>query len=170
MRILASDAYRRQFSGQAGELVGTPFLEFGRELVGAPFIKPQEVLKRLGRTELPGCVLRPLLFEPTSGKWAGQPCAGFQVHVTEPQHFLAYRLSMALLEALLHLYPNQFAWKQPPYEYEYEKLPIDLIIGNQAVREELEHGVEIVALELSWLEDLASFEERRRAVFLYPER
>lgn len=138
------------------------------ELVGAPFIRPQEVLERLNRTELPGCVLRPILFEPTSGKWAGQPCAGFHVHVTEPGCFLAYRLSLALLEALLHLYPHDFAWKQPPYEYEYEKLPIDLIIGNQAVREELENGADIIALEQSWQEELASFEERRCAIFLYP--
>ena len=140
------------------------------ELVGAPFIKPQDVLARLARTELPGGVLRPLVFEPTSGKWAGKPCAGFHVHVTEPGRFLAYRLSLALLEALLHLYPHDFAWKQPPYEYEYEKLPIDLILGDRAVREAVENGAEIIALERSWQEDLAAFDTRRHAVFLYPER
>lgn len=125
------------------------------------------MLRRLARTELPGCVLRPLVFEPTSGKWAGQPCAGFHVHVTEPGRFLSYRLSLALLEALLHLYPQDFAWKQPPYEYEYEKLPIDLILGSSAVREALENGAEIIELERSWQEELAAFEERRRIAFLY---
>ncbi|CAK8720179.1 MAG: Uncharacterized conserved protein YbbC, DUF1343 family [Candidatus Electronema aureum] len=140
------------------------------ELVGAPFIKPQQVLARLSRTDLPGCVLRPLVFEPTSGKWAGHACAGFHIHVTEPRCFLSYRLSLALLEAFLHLYPHDFAWKQPPYEYEYDKLPIDLILGDQSVREALEQGANIVELERSWQEELAAFDERRRVVFLYPER
>lgn len=137
------------------------------ELVGAPFIRPQEVLRLVGKTELPGCLLRPLLFEPTSGKWAGQPCAGFQVHVTEPQRFRAYRLSLFLLKALLQLHPQEFAWKQPPYEYEYEKLPIDLILGDQELRKALESGADIMELEQTWQEELAAFEERRRAVLLY---
>ena len=140
------------------------------ELVGAPFINPQDVLERLNRIELPGCVLRPIIFEPTSGKWAGQSCAGFHIHVTEPRCFLAYRLSLALLEALLHLYPKDFAWKQPPYEYEYEKLPIDLILGDRTVREAVENGANIVELERSWQKELAAFDERRRAVSLYPEQ
>ncbi len=137
------------------------------ELVGAPFIKPQDVLQQVNATDQVGCVLRPLRFEPTSGKWAGQACAGFHIHVTEPQEFRAYRLSLALLRALLQLYPQDLAWKQPPYEYEYEKLPIDLILGDQQLREALEQGVVISELEQSWQEDLAAFEERRRAVFLY---
>uniref|UniRef100_UPI00405612D1 exo-beta-N-acetylmuramidase NamZ family protein n=1 Tax=Candidatus Electronema sp. TaxID=2698783 RepID=UPI00405612D1 len=140
------------------------------ELVGAPFIRPQDVLERLCRTELPGCVLRPIIFEPTSGKWAGQSCAGFHIHVTEPSCFLSYRLSLALLEALLHVYPQDFAWKQPPYEYEYEKLPIDLILGDRAVREAVENGADIIGLERAWQEELVAFDARRRAVFLYPER
>jgi uncharacterized protein YbbC (DUF1343 family) len=137
------------------------------ELVGAPFIRPQDVLRHLDKTELPGCLLRPLLFEPTSGKWAGQPCAGFQVHVTERQRFRAYRLSLALLRAFLQLYPHDFAWKQPPYEYEYEKLPIDLILGDQELRQALESGAEIMELEQTWQEELAAFNERRQAVLLY---
>lgn len=139
------------------------------ELVGAPFIKPQQVIAQLSRTDLPGCVLRPICFEPTSGKWAGQTCAGFHLHVTEPRRFLAYRLSLALLEAFLQLYPNDFAWKQPPYEYEYHKLPIDLILGDRAVREAVQQGANIIELEQSWQEELAAFEEQRRTVFLYPE-
>jgi uncharacterized protein YbbC (DUF1343 family) len=137
------------------------------ELVGAPFIKPQEVLRQLRKTELPGCVLRPLVFEPTSGKWVGQPCTGFQIHVTEPQHFRAYRLSLALLKALLQLYPQDFAWKQPPYEYEYEKLPVDLILGDQQLRKALKNGADVLELEQSWQEELTAFAERRQAVFLY---
>lgn len=139
-----------------------PFL-----LCGAPYLKHLEVEAYLARTPLPGCVLRPLLFEPTSGKWNGQACAGFQLHVTDPRSFRPYRTSLALYQALFALYPGQFAYKPPPYEYDYERLPMDLILGDQQVRLALEGGADILELELSWQEDLAGFAELARAVFLY---
>jgi uncharacterized protein YbbC (DUF1343 family) len=139
-----------------------PFL-----LCGAPYLKHREVEACLARTPLPGCVLRPLVFEPTSGKWNGQACAGFQLHVTDPRSFRPYRTSLALYQALFALYPGQFAYKPPPYEYDYERLPMDLILGDQQVRLALEGGVDILELELSWQEDLAGFAELARAVFLY---
>ena len=139
-----------------------PFL-----LCGAPYLKHREVESSLARTELPGCIFRPLVFEPTAGKWSGQPCAGFQLHVTEPRSFRPYRTSLALYQALFTLYPGQFAYKPPPYEYEYERLPMDLILGDQQVRLALEAGTDILELERSWQEELAGFAESRRAVFLY---
>ncbi|WYD81909.1 MAG: DUF1343 domain-containing protein [Candidatus Electrothrix gigas] len=142
------------------------------ELVGAPFINPTQVLQHLAETgiDLPGCVLRPLAFEPTSGKWAGQSCAGFHLHVTEPQAFRSYRLSLALYQALFQLYPEEFAYKQPPYEYEYDLLPMDLILGDQQLRHAVEQGADIIELERSWENERKSFDALRQAVFLYPAR
>lgn len=139
-----------------------PFL-----LCGAPYLQHQEVEAQLVRTPLPGCVLRPLVFEPTSGKWSGQACQGFQLHVTDPRAFRPYRTSLALYQALFTLYPGQFAYKPPPYEYEFERLPMDLILGDQQVRLALEAGADILELERSWQDDLAGFAERARSVFLY---
>ncbi|MCI5135686.1 MAG: DUF1343 domain-containing protein, partial [Candidatus Electrothrix sp. AW2] len=142
------------------------------ELVGAPFINPTQALQHLAETgiDLPGCVLRPLAFEPTSGKWAGQSCAGFHLHVTEPQTFRSYRLSLALYQALFQLYPGEFAYKQPPYEYEYDLLPMDLILGDQQLRHAVEQGADIIELERSWENERKSFDALRQAVFLYPAR
>jgi len=137
------------------------------ELFGAPFLQHGELLASLLSVALPGCRLRPLRFEPTSGKWMGQGCNGFQVHVTDPERFRPYRTSLALLQAIQCLYPDQFAYKQPPYEYEFERLPMDLIIGDRRVREALENGVPIEELEHSWQAELADYQERCRAVFLY---
>ncbi len=137
------------------------------ELVGAPFVRHGEVQDFLARTSLPGCVMRPLMFEPTSGKWAGRPCRGFQVHVTDRTIFRPYRTSLALLQALLTLYPDEFAYKDPPYEYEFERLPMDLILGDRQVRLALEEGVDILELERSWRQELAGFEDLRRSVLLY---
>lgn len=141
-----------------------PFL-----LCGAPYLRYRDVLQILDKTPLPGCILRPLAFEPTSGKWEGEVCNGFQVHVTDPVTFRPYRTSIALLRTLIHLYPDDFAYKQPPYEYEFEKLPMDLILGDRKVRLALEDGVDIIDLEQSWTEELNKFEEQRHSVFLYDD-
>jgi uncharacterized protein YbbC (DUF1343 family) len=137
------------------------------ELFGAPFLEHRAVFDALKPTDLPGCILRPLRFEPTSGKWMGQDCTGFQIHVTDADRFRPYRTSLALLQGIRSLYPEQFAYKQPPYEYEFERLPMDLIIGDRTVREGMEAGVPIADLEGAWQRQLDEYQERRRAVLLY---
>lgn len=137
------------------------------ELFGAPFLSHQAVLDTISATPLPGCRLRPLFFEPTSGKWAGQTCCGFHLHVTDAEQFLPYRTSLTLVQALLQLYPGQFAYKEPPYEYEFERLPMDLILGDRAIRTGLEQGISVVELEQSWQFELRAFMDTRSAVLLY---
>ena len=138
------------------------------ELFGAPFFEHDQILRQAERNaDLPGCFLRPLLFEPLSSKWAGQACKGFQIHVTDPAAFRPYRTSLALLQAVMLLYPEAFAYKKPPYEYEYERLPMDLILGNKQVRLALEQGQNIMDLENSWQADLDAFEKLRQDVILY---
>lgn len=137
------------------------------ELFGAPFLKPREVLDFLEATPMPGCLLRPLMFEPTSNKWAGRTCRGFQLHVTDAAAFKPYRTALALLQACMRLYPGEFALKQPPYEYEFEHCPLDLILGDSTLRHALAAGEELLALEESWQAELAEFAALRREYFLY---
>ena len=137
------------------------------ELFGAPFLDVKDVLYIVEKTELAGCVLRPLVFEPTSGKWAQTACRGFQLHVTDPRLFMPYRTSLVLLQTLMILYREEFSYKEPPYEYEYDRLPMDLIIGDRIVRQGIEQGVKIAELEQSWHNDLQEFLQRCQAVFLY---
>jgi len=137
------------------------------EVMGAPFINQRELLDRLRNLPLPGCVLRPVAFEPTSQKWQGMCCQGFQIHVTEPEIFRPYRTSLALLQAVMLLYPGQFQYRPPPYEYEHERLPLDLIIGSGSVRMALEQGEDLLAIEQEWQGELAEFAGLRRSVFLY---
>jgi len=65
------------------------------------------------------------------------------------------------------LYPNHFAWRTPPYEYEKEKMPIDLIIGDKSLREGIEQQKEIKGLEKSWQKELQDFKEIIQSYFLY---
>lgn len=137
------------------------------ELVGAPYWEHETIMRHVERTALPGCILRPLLFQPTSGKWAGQSCVGFQIHVTRPDIFLPYRTSLALLQAVMQCYPEEFSYKEPPYEYEYKRLPMDLILGDRALRQALEGPGSLVEIERSWQAQLDIFLERRRNYLLY---
>jgi len=138
------------------------------ELVGAPYWDCRKIGKFLERTPLPGCYLRPVAFEPTSGKHRGETCRGFHLHVTEPRQFLPYRTSLALLQAVLQVHPDAFRYKEPPYEYDYERLPMDLILGSQTVRRQLESMVPVLEMEDGWRPQLQEFEERRSRYLLYP--
>lgn len=137
------------------------------ELCGAPFLEPRRIKAHL--PDLPGVILREAHFEPTFHKWAGEMCQGFQLHVTDRESFKPYYTTLALLGAIRELYPDQFAWRQPPYEYETERLPIDLLTGDDAIRFGLERGVSAAELEESWQGDLSRFIEVRREFLLYPE-
>lgn len=137
------------------------------EFVGAPYWNHEEVSGQLGGTDLPGCFLRPIVFQPTSGKWAGQSCNGFQIHVTDPASYLPYRTSLALLQAAMLLYPGDFLYKDPPYEYEFERLPMDLILGSTEVRKQLESGRPVLEIEASWQAELQAFERMRKKYLIY---
>jgi uncharacterized protein YbbC (DUF1343 family) len=113
----------------------TPF-----EVCGAPFVRPKKLLAELEPFKLAGLRLRPIRFEPTFHKWKGKSCGGLYLHVTDPQAFRPVRTAVAVLTAVRRLWPKDFAWREPPYEYEKEKKPIDILFGNCTLREALERG------------------------------
>ncbi|MBT8330079.1 MAG: DUF1343 domain-containing protein [Desulfofustis sp.] len=139
------------------------------ELVGAPYWEIERIQHLLSKDVLDGCLLRPVLFEPTSGKWAGRTCRGFQVHVLDRHVFKPYRTSLALYQTVFSLYNEEFGYKKPPYEYEFEMLPMDLILGNRSLRKQIEAGVPITELEQQWQPELEQFIEKRKPYLLYEE-
>ncbi len=138
------------------------------EIFGAPFIDTDLVLSHLGGNRLPGATLRQIVFEPTSNKWEGDPCNGFQIHITDPNELKPYMTTLRLLQAVSFLHKNHFKWKPPPYEYEYKQLPIDLIIGDNEIRQRIEYQDEIDEIEKSWGKDLDRFIKTSRKFHLYP--
>ena len=137
------------------------------EIFGAPFLDTARLEARLSK-ELPeGIYLRPLAFEPMSDKWENQLCHGFQIHLIDAQVFKPYRTTLALLQAVVSAHPDAFQWKSPPYEYEFEKSPFDIIAGDPLVREAIENQEPLEELEQSWAEELKEFEEIRRPFLLY---
>ncbi len=136
------------------------------EIFGAPFLDTMQFIDAV-QPRISGAVLRPVAFEPTSGKWQGEICHGFQIHVVSPNEYKPYRTSLLMLQQIIQMYPDQFQWKQPPYEYEYEQLPMDLILGDKTLRRLIEKGEDIHILEASWQEELQKFQQLSREFYLY---
>jgi uncharacterized protein YbbC (DUF1343 family) len=139
-----------------------PFEQFG-----APFINIDKILSFVKGPDIPGGLLRPVAFEPTSNKWAGQICNGFQIHVTDPYQFSPYLTSLHLLQAIIFHHNDQFKWKSPPYEYEWEMLPMDMILGSEDIRRQIENLDDIDLISRGWENELDEYIHSSRKFYLY---
>src|SRR5262245_49103586 len=134
------------------------------ELIGAPWVVAERFAEAMNRRDLPGAYFRPAVFEPTFHKHARTACAGVQIHVCDRHRFRAVESSVALIEAFRASDPQQFGWKQPPYEYEFEKMPIDCLAGSSTFREQIDSGVPAGEIAASWTESVEAFGHLRRGV------
>ncbi len=100
------------------------------EFFGAPWIDAETFIAQLNRAGLPGVYFREAYFQPTFQKFAGELCAGAQVHVINREQFRAWETAVEIIRRLRRRYPNEFRWKQPPYEYVYDRLPIEVLLGG----------------------------------------
>ncbi|HYM22088.1 MAG TPA: DUF1343 domain-containing protein [Vicinamibacterales bacterium] len=137
------------------------------ELLGAPWIVAERFADAINRRGLPGVFFRSVVFEPTFHKHAKTACGGAQVHVIDPRRFRAVETGVALIEAFRAADPDRFAWKQPPYEYEYHRLPIDLLAGSSALREQIESGMSAADIAGSWDASVRAFADVRGRFLLY---
>jgi len=137
------------------------------ECSGAPWVQPFETAKRLEQMDLPGAIFRPISFTPTFHKWASQMIGGVQIHVVDRRAFQPFRTGLALLIAYREMGGNQFQWKQPPYEYEYERLPFDILCGTDEVRKQIEAEASLEQIEHSWQDPLQEFRKVRQKYLLY---
>jgi len=137
------------------------------EIFGAPWLDPRAIASRFDARRLPGVVLREHPFEPTFHKWAKEVCQGFQIHVTDAGAFRPYLTSLALLQDVIAEHRDRFEWKKPPYEYVTDRLPIDVLTGDPAVRQALESGEDLRRLERGWRAEIGAFERESRAFHFY---
>jgi len=137
------------------------------ELFGATYTNPDKILTSIGGRRQMGAVLRPAAFEPVANKWKGELCHGFQIHVTDPFLFNPYNLTLKLIQAVMEHHCTDFQYKAPPYEYEFERRPIDLIIGDRDIRRRIENLESVDTIEASWRPALMAFIEASRPYLLY---
>lgn len=137
------------------------------EIFGAPFIEPEKLVRRLKDYSLKGVIFRPLYFTPTFNKFSGELCGGVQIHVTDRDRFKPFKTAVAILLSIHDLYPNINLWRKPPYEYEFEKLPFDILTGSDRLRKDIEAGVKLSYIE-EWCNiEKKNFEKLRKNYLLY---
>ena len=136
------------------------------ELVGAPWIEAERFAREMNSLALPGVYFRPAVFEPTFQKHAKTTCGGCQIHVTDRAAFRPVLTGAALLHQFRRFDPVKFAWRQPPYEYEHDKLPIDILAGSHMLREQVEGGLAPKDVAESWRDDEAAFRKARQPFLL----
>lgn len=137
------------------------------ELVGAPYVEASEFARRLEAIGLPGVRFRPNNFLPTFQKHAGATCGGVQIHVLERLELRPVITGLAVVKTCFELYGEDFRWKEPPYEYVFDKNPFDVISGTDRLRISIERGDSLEDLERSWRQGLSEFEGTRRKYLLY---
>jgi uncharacterized protein YbbC (DUF1343 family) len=137
------------------------------ELIGAPWVDPEPFAAALNGRGLPGVWFRPVVFEPTFHKHAHTPCGGCQLHVTDRSRFRPVETGVVLMDAFRRADPAQFHWREPPYEYEHTKIPIDVLYGSSALREQLDAGVPAADIARGWRDGVAQFQTMRKTFLLY---
>jgi uncharacterized protein YbbC (DUF1343 family) len=137
------------------------------ELVGAPWIDGDRLAEAMNARRLPGVHFRPVFFEPTFQKHVRETCGGCQVHVTDRAAFQPVRAAVELIAEFRRQDPSRFAWRQPPYEYEHDKWPIDILYGSDRLRTAIDDGQDVEWLIASWSADEEEFRRTRQKYLLY---
>lgn len=147
------------------------------ELFGAPDLDARALIaamRALAPDWLRGCVLRECWFEPTFHKHAGRLCNGVQIHVEDPAHyahaaFRPWRVQALAFKAIRRLQPDYPLWRDFAYEYEHDRLAIDLINGSPLLREWVDDPAATPAdLDALATPDEAAWLDTRRPFLRYP--
>jgi uncharacterized protein YbbC (DUF1343 family) len=137
------------------------------ELIGAPYIDPTEYAQALNNLKFPGVFFRSCIFRPTFQKHGGVSCGGVQTHVLDREAFEPVVTGIAMVKTAYDLYGSEFRWKEPPYEYVYDRNPFDVIAGTSSIREGIERGDSLDEIRSGWHERFDEFTRAREQYLLY---
>lgn len=140
------------------------------ELFGAPFIDPYSLLKHLNYKNIPGCKFRIHGFIPTFNKYSGTYCNGLQIHVTDIRKFRPVYTTAEVIDSILNTTGTGAAkFIDPPYEYEENLIPFDILAGDSILRETLTNGRPLSKERERWDEEIHVFKKEFKEVSLYDE-
>ncbi len=141
------------------------------ELFGAPYINIEQFKKNLYNREIPGCIFREHGFIPTFQKWQGTYCNGLQIHVTNPRMYQPVFTAVSIIEAILQTSDDGTCnFNDPPYEYENEKMPFDILAGDSQLRTCLINGGTLSKQRKIWQETRTDFLQHFKEIAHYPEK
>jgi uncharacterized protein YbbC (DUF1343 family) len=140
------------------------------ELFGAPYIDPEKLKKNLDVRKIPGCVFRIHSYIPVFNKYAGSPCNGLQIHVTDPSVYYPVMTAYEIIDAIMETTPaGSLKFNQPPYEYEYRLMPFDILSGDSIMRNSLNGRINIRIERQRWQTEIDEFLEEFHQLSVYNE-
>jgi len=140
------------------------------ELLGAPFLNTSKLMKNLSARNIPGCAFRIHNFIPTFNKYSGQYCNGLQIHITDPSVYRPVATAYEILDAILDTSPDDsLKFNPPPYEYEYNLIPFDILSGDSVMRNSLIDRVSPKAEFQRWENEISEFINEFRHMAYYRE-
>ena len=128
----------------------TPF-----EVLGAPWIRSEELTAHLRDRRIPGVEFEPAAFTPDASVFKGQPCNGIRIVLKDRGSLNSVGLGIEILCALQRLYPRVF----------HLDAAIGLI-GSRSVLRAIADGLEPESIAASWQPRLDEF-RRLRASYLF---
>lgn len=137
------------------------------EIIGASYINSKNYADALNALNLEGVIFRPIGFIPTFQKEAGKGCGGVFIHVTNRDLFKPVITGIAMAKVAFDLYPNDFKWKNTPYEYVFDRNPFDVIHGSTKLREAFEQGKSVKEIQGMWTNGEQDFIKQREPFLLY---
>jgi uncharacterized protein YbbC (DUF1343 family) len=137
------------------------------ELVGAPFVDNRLLVKDLQGQNLGGVTFIPSYFKPEFSKFSGEICKGLQVYPSDPKSFRSFQVYYEIIRWIANRYPEHFQWKQPPYEFEYQRLPIDMICGSPFIRTSIEKNIPFESIQPEIDSQIDAYKEAVSDYLLY---
>jgi uncharacterized protein YbbC (DUF1343 family) len=138
------------------------------QLFGAPFINPVSLMANLSGRKIPGCIFRMHNFIPTFNKFRDTLCNGIQIHVTGIKSYRPVMTAMEILDAIIETSaPGSLKFNPPPYEYEFNLMPFDILSGDSVLRQTLTNRLSIEAERERWDSETEGFKEEFREMALY---
>ena len=140
------------------------------ELFGAPFINSEKLKKNLDDRHIQGCVFRPHDFIPTFHKFAGELCYGMQIHIADINIFKPVCTALEIFDAIIETSKqDSLKFKLPPYEYEYNLMPFDILSGDSGMREALVSRKNIQSEKERWETEISEFRKEFKEIAHYAE-
>jgi len=137
------------------------------EIIGAPFIDEYALSKELKGMGLHWVSFIPWRFIPMFQKHGGRECGGIFLVINDKRRLRTFETAISIISSIRRLYPRQFAWKEPPYEYIFDKPPIDVIFGTDKIRRWLEEEVPAQEIVREAEKPLREFARIRKRYELY---
>jgi uncharacterized protein YbbC (DUF1343 family) len=139
------------------------------ELFGAPFINSVQLKKNLEGRNIQGCLFRLHDYIPAFHKFKGEYCSGLQIHVTNPDKYMPVETAIEIFEAIMETSPGALSFNPPPYEYEYDLMPFDILSGDSGMRETLEGRRSLVEEKERWRIEIEAFRKEFNEISAYPD-